>query len=106
MMTGRFNTYIITLLLVFAFCGTRVAVVLDFSDYHEVKTVNIDQADPHGIDMDDVKNKQLVPPTILLESYDVALPGTVASILPPTDIQSFCSLSYLSRSFPSRASPA
>jgi hypothetical protein len=100
----QFQTYIISLLLVIAFCGTRV-VVWDFSDYHDVKTVNIDQADSHGMDMGDVKNKQLVHPTIFSAPFDYCQPEPVVSIISPTEVERINSLSDITPSFPARASP-
>lgn len=106
MKAGPFRTYIISLLLVLAICGARVANAWDFSDYHDVHILHLEQASPCDTDMDDVKHKQLILTTITIGPYFLPLPETVARILSPKAVQLIHPLSNLALSLPSRAPPA
>ena len=105
MKVGQFRTYMISLLLVLAICGARVASAWDFSDNHDSHALHIDHAVPYDNDMDDVKHKLIILPNITIDPYVIPLPNSVACILTPTAVQFIHPLLHIVLSLPSRASP-
>ncbi len=105
MTLGLFRTYLISLLLVLALCGARLANTWDYSDQHDSHILHIDHADPHDTDMDDTKHKQLNIPTIAVSPYVLPFPELITYRLNPSSVQLLQPQSYTALSLPSRASP-
>jgi hypothetical protein len=105
MKLGQFRTYLVSLLLVFAICGTGLANFCDFSDYHDSHVLHIDRADSHGSDMDDFKHKISIFPAITFGPFHLPLPSTAFSFLAPSAVKLIHPQLLIALSLPSRASP-
>jgi hypothetical protein len=106
MKLGTFQQHIITLLMLLAIFGAGFANAWDFSDFHDGHILHIDHAIPHYTDMDNVKHKQRILPTIITSLYVFAAPEPVVVFHGPTPVQIIRPQSYITQSIPSRASPA
>jgi hypothetical protein len=105
MKLGQLRTYIISLLLVFAICGSGVANVWDSSVHHDGHVLHIDHADSQGSDMDDFKHKISIFPAITFCPIHLPLPSTAFSFLAPSAVKLIHPQLLIALSLPSRASP-
>lgn len=104
MKAGQLRTYAISLLVILAVLGTRIAIACDFSDYHS-QAPHVDQANPYDSDLDDSKYKHQILSTTIVDPYVFPSPAIVSYILAPTPVTLIHSQLNAVLSFPSRASP-
>jgi hypothetical protein len=105
MKAGQLRTYVISLLMVLALLGSRIAIVSDFSDYHDSRANHIDQANPLDSDMDDSKYKYQTLSSTIVDPYVFPQPEIVSYALAPSPVTLIHPQLYAVQSFPSRASP-